>query len=459
MRAPWCKTGAGRRDHSIQAGTRVSRRSLVASGPALLAACGTDPDPRPAPAVARRAVTELDRLQDGATDLVVAGEPLNADTLRRFYQRRDFQPVWSAHRAQANRLVEAVLRAGDHGLDPAQYRAGLLRRQETFPPLRRELLLTDAFLSYADALAHGAVSADRRKDFEALTGGRVDVAATLDAAIRAPDAAAAIEALAPTTPSYRVLREALARHRAPAPARGRAPANRLREIEVNLERERWLPRALPADRVWVNVADQSLVAYLDHEPALTSRVIVGETVERKQSPEFHTRIEAGFFNPPWIVPRDIVEADILPRLAREPDYLERRGMVLRANGEIEQEPGPEAGLGVIMFDMPNRFDVYLHDTPDKQAFNRDNRRISNGCIRVQKPLELAALLLRRPLESVEAGIAEGGTTRHRLPTPMPVFLTYQTAFADAGGALQFRPDFYNRDADLWQRLKAGPATA
>ena len=132
-------------------------------------------------------------------------------------------------------------------------------------------------------------------------------------------------------------------------------------------------------------------------------------------------------------------------------------MVLLAGGEVEQLPGPEAGLGLIMFDMPNRFDVYLHDTPDRYIFNRDNRRISHGCIRVQNPLQFAALLMRQPIDTITQGIARGlvtgNTTRNNLPIPVPVFVVYQTAVADTDGTVQFYPDFYNRDAEIWRKLQ------
>jgi murein L,D-transpeptidase YcbB/YkuD len=123
------------------------------------------------------------------------------------------------------------------------------------------------------------------------------------------------------------------------------------------------------------------------------------------------------------------------------------------NGEVEQLPGPEAGLGLILFDMPNRFDVFLHDTPDRDIFSFDNRRISHGCIRVQNPRELAALLLHQPIDMINQEIAQGSTTRNDLPVPVPVFVVYQTAFLDTAGTLQFRPDFYNRDAEIWQQLQ------
>jgi len=421
-----------------------------------LAACSAAPEPGPVSTLTPSVDPGVGPLSDGAPDLVVAGERLNADLLRRFYARRDFEHVWTSRPAQADALVDAVLHAGDHGLNPELFHASLLLRRSMFPPLRRELLLSHAVLTYADALASGAVPVDRRKDSEALTPGPVDVAAALDAALGSPDPVAAIEALAPATPTYRALREALQRSR-PGPRAGSAAAtNLLRKIEVNLERQRWLPRRLPADRVWVNIADQRLVLYRADRPVFSTRVVVGEDVERSQSPEFRATIEASFFNPPWVIPSDIVTAEILPKLVRDPGYLTRNNMVLRDNGEVEQQPGPDAGLGLIMFDMPNRFDVYLHDTPDRFIFGRDNRRISHGCIRVQNPLEFAALLMQEPLEAIQQGIARGGTTRHTLPTPVPVFVIYQTAFADPEGNLQFRPDFYNRDADVWQQLQRRP---
>jgi murein L,D-transpeptidase YcbB/YkuD len=462
VRAPRCRVELGHQESSTPPRAQVSRRATLAGGPfalaaaCALAACSADPEPEVISTLPPQADTGLGTLSDGSPELVVAGERLNGGLLRRFYARRGFERVWATRQAQADSLVNAVLRAGDHGLDPELFHAGLLLRRDMFPPIRRELLLSHAFLTYADALASGAVPVEGRKDSEALRPGPIDVAAALDAAIDSPDPVAAIEALAPATPTYRALRQDLPRYRSGLRTGSAATANLLRKIEVNLERQRWLPRPLPADRVWVNVTDQQLVLYRADRPVFSTRVVVGEAFERSQSPEFRATIEASFFNPPWVIPADIVTAELLPRIDRDPDYLTRNNMILRANGEIEQLPGPQAGLGLIMFDMPNRFDVYLHDTPERSIFGRTNRRISHGCIRVQNPLEFAALLLEQPIDAIHQGIAAGGTTRHTLPKPVPVFVIYQTAFADIDEKLQFRPDFYNRDADIWQQLQRRP---
>ncbi|WP_426955620.1 L,D-transpeptidase family protein [Muricoccus radiodurans] len=403
--------------------------------------------------VVREADGELARLRDGEPELVIAGERLNTDLLRRFYARHGFAPVWTTREAQADALTDAVLRAGEHGFDPELFQATALRRRSSLPTLDHDLLLSNAFLSYAHALAHGVVPFERRRPSEALTPEPVDVTAALGTAMGSPEPAEVIQALAPVTPTYAALRQLLQRQRPLAAAGDRASGNRLRILEVNLERQRWLPRPLPPDRVWVNVADQRLTLYRADQPIFSTRVVVGTEAERDQSPEFSAMIEGSFFNPPWVVPRDIVALELLPRIRRDPDYLTRNNMVLLENGEIEQRPGPNAGLGYIMLDMPNRFDVYLHDTPARNVFNRDSRRLSHGCIRVENPRELAALLMQQPGEVIDEVIAAGVTTRRALPRPMPVFIAYQTAFLDTEERPQFRPDFYGRDARIWEQMQ------
>jgi murein L,D-transpeptidase YcbB/YkuD len=466
-----------RRDHAIGeaillASCSFSTRGLLArvgaiarGAIALAAACalaapavlateqkpGAGFGPAPPALMVAYANTELGELIGSAPELVVAGERLHVGLLRRFYARHGFAPVWTTRPAQANSLINAVLRAGEHGLAPQLFHAHLLL-SPTLPPLYRELVLSDAFLSYADALARGVIPVERRRDDEALTPEPIDVAAALDAAIASPDPAAAIEALAPTTPTYRLLRQALQNFHTGVPVGGKTAPTRLREIEVNLERERWLPRHLPADRVWVNVADERLALYRDDRPVYSTRVIVGQDEMRNQTPEFQTTIAGILFNPPWNIPDDIATNEILPKASHDPNYLARHNMVMLPDGGVQQLAGPNSGLGQLMFEMRNRFDVYLHDTPSKDLFSRDDRRISHGCIRVENPRELAALLMRQPIEAIDRAIATGSTTRSDLPEPVPVFVVYETAFADVDGRLQFRADAYGRDAEIWTYL-------
>jgi murein L,D-transpeptidase YcbB/YkuD len=427
------------------------------AAPAVLAAQqerGGTSVPAPSAATAVSADTELGKLLDSRPEFVVAGEPLNVGLLRRFYARHGFEPVWTTRPAQATALTNAVFRAGEQGLAPALFHADLLL-SPTLPPLYRELVLSDAFLSYADALARGVMPVERRRDDEALTPQPIDVAAVLDKAIASPDPAAVIEGLAPTTPTYRLLRQTLQTFR----DAGTAPRH-LREIEVNLERERWLPRPLPPDRVWVNIADEHVTLYRNDQPVFSTRVIIGQDELRNQSPEFQATIDGILFNPPWSIPQDIATNEILPKTVNDPNYLARHNLVVLPNGVLQQRAGPNSGLGQLMFYMDNRFDVYLHDTPSKDLFHREDRRISHGCIRVEQVRELAALLMREPIEAIDQAIATGSTTRSNLPQPVPVFIVYETAFSDADGKLQFRPDIYGRDAEIWTRLDPDrPSTA
>ena len=388
-----------------------------------------------------------DRLAGGA-GFAVVGERLNGALLRRFYARHDWQPVWSSHPAQAARLVAAVMAAGDQGLDPDLFHAALLRDAAGLSPIDRELVLSDAFLGYAEALARGALPVEDRMDDEDLTPGSVDVAAALDQAIASPDPAAVIAALAPHSAAYLALRRALRDYR--TEPEDRWAAARRRAIAANLERLRWLPRPLPPDRLWVNTANARLVLYRDNVPVFTARVIVGQ--RKKQTPEFAATIDSVLFNPPWNIPPSIAAQEILPKLSADPDYLAEHYMVWRRPGALQQTAGPHSALGRLKFEMTDRFDVYLHDTPERFLFARRDRRRSHGCVRVEDPRALAALLLDAPVTEIDTEIAEGATRRRYLKRPIPVFIVYQTAVAEPDGRIAFYPDVYDRDPQILERL-------
>jgi murein L,D-transpeptidase YcbB/YkuD len=449
---------------AASAGAQVPGNSVAAVPGASLQAADTA-------ASSAAGDSEIRNRIEGPSGLAIGGEQLHLALLREFYAAHNFQPVWATRQAQADALLNAVFRAGEHGLDPDLFHASLLRNPAELAAIDREILLSDAFLSYADALARGAVPIEIRMDDEDLTPEPIAIGAALDNALNSPDPASAIAALAPNSPDYLALQRALQSYQsgaasAAAPIGGvasrqppRLPADRaadkggearLRQIAINLERLRWLPRSLPANRVMVNIANAQLVVYQAERPVFTTRVVVGEI--DKQTPELQASITSLLFNPPWNVPLSIASKEIWPKLAQDPNYLNRHHMVTRRNGAIQQLPGPSSALGQIKFELPNRFDVYLHDTPMKNLFSRDNRRQSHGCVRVQNPRELAALLLQQPVEVINKGIALGYTNRRMLPAPMPVFLVYQTAFAGANGGIEFRPDVYERDNEIWQHL-------
>ncbi len=179
--------------------------------------------------------------------------------------------------------------------------------------------------------------------------------------------------------------------------------SRVAQIAANMERWRWLPREFESRYVAVNVPDQSLAFVRNEMPALTSKVIVGNPMS--PTPITRSEIIAVVANPPWNIPGDIAARDLLPHLRKSPNYLETKRMIVTDGppGDpygrtinwksiipaefpyaIQQLPGPTTALGALMLDMPNDFDVYLHDTPNKKRFpSLDVREISNSCVRVQ----------------------------------------------------------------------------
>ena len=413
---------------------------------------------------------ELKARLDFPGKLTVAGERVHDQLLRRFYTARGYETVWTSHPAEAGRLWNAVLLAGKQGLDPNLFHSTTLAERGTaLSPVERDLLLSDAFLGYADALSRGAMPIEDRVDDEDLTPEPVDVVAVLDAATANPDPPKLIEALAPSSPEYVAMRRAYAEYRAVAeagstgrPSEGRKKPEpvssdhratgerRARQLAVNLERLRWLPRVIPPDRVVVNAAIARLQLFRNDRPVFTTRVVVGET--DKQTPEFQSTISDVLFNPPWNIPRSIAQKEILPRLAADPDYLRSHHMRWRAGGSIQQAAGPYSALGRLKFEMTDRYDVYLHDTPIKSLFQSADRMMSHGCVRVENPRLLAQLLLQQSPEAIDKGISLGYTNRRVLPNPLPIFIVYQTAYAESNGSIQFSSDPYERDDEIFQYL-------
>lgn len=258
------------------------------------------------------------------------------------------------------------------------------------------------------------------------------------------------------------------------------PETRLQQIDLNLERWRWLPDSLGDSYILVNIAAFELQWVEDYSVRLTKRVIVGRPFRR--TPVFSDRIRYLVFNPTWTVPSKLIVQDKLPEIIRDPAYLERLGFtVYRGWGadrqpvdaqtvdwrslaasrnvpyQLVQAPGPQNALGQVKFMFPNKFDVYLHDTPSRDLFARNERSFSSGCIRVHEPLDLAAALLEKQAgwnrERIDSVIASRQTTTVTLKEPIPVHLEYWTAWVGVDGRLAFRNDVYDRDPRLLAALR------
>ena len=243
---------------------------------------------------------------------------------------------------------------------------------------------------------------------------------------------------------------------------GRQPDKPIDIILANLERWRWMPHDLGNTYVIVNLADFTLRVMHDGKPYWTTRIVDGKP--EMPTPIMQAEMKYITVNPTWNVPPSIVNHEYLPALQQDPTVLDRMGLKVGKNPDgtvhIWQPPGERNALGRIRFNFPNKFLVYQHDTPDKYLFAYDKRAYSHGCMRVQDPQRYAEVLLSlvRPndgytIERIKKMIDAGGEQDIQLPTFVPVNLTYQTAFVDDDGKLQFRDDVYGRDRQLLAILK------
>jgi len=252
----------------------------------------------------------------------------------------------------------------------------------------------------------------------------------------------------------------------------RPVSDRIRQITGNIERCRLLPVLEDRRHIVVNIADFTLKLYEEGNLRLFMPVIVGTTY--RQTPVVSGRIASLVLNPEWNVPLSIATEDMLPRIKKDPGYLARQGLrVLQdwKTGEeldpaaidwaglspedfpywLRQDPGPQNALGRVKFLFPNPHYLFLHDTPAREQFDKNERLFSSGCIRLARPLGLAVYLLQGTtlgsMEALAAAIEEGETVTVDIPSPMAIYIVYLTAWVDPGGTVQFRNDVYNRDGD------------
>ncbi len=422
----------------------------------------------------------------------------------RFYERRHDEPAWIdgvRPRSAFDEALRAVEAAGRHGLRAADYGVPAVEGARTrathaivgtrFEPREvaaLDVALTYAWLAYARDLAEGRVPA-RDVDPKWLEA-RNDrpLADVLAAALAANRAGAALEDLAPRHPQYVGLQHALQTYRQAAREHGDRPLAgdvvpaswRLREIALNLDRWRWMPRDLGNRHILVNIPGYELQVIDGDRPVLAMRVIVGRS--DAPTPVFSDRMTSIVFSPYWNIPDSILQKETLPRLASDPEYLLRNQIeVVRGTGGSEQVvdpstvdwsqpeetrglrfrqlPGDENALGLVKFIFPNHFAVYLHDTPGDALFNRSARALSHGCIRVEKPVALADYVLhdqhRWTPEAIDAAMHSGQEQAVRLREPLPVHIGYWTAWVQPDGLVRFTQDPYSVDARHDRRMQRG----
>jgi murein L,D-transpeptidase YcbB/YkuD len=230
---------------------------------------------------------------------------------------------------------------------------------------------------------------------------------------------------------------------------------RIDQIRATLERCRWVMHDLPDRFVLVNVAGFTVTVMGPDGPTWDSAVVVGKPYTK--TPIFRADMRYIVLNPTWTVPPGIMNKEVVPGMRRDPNYLQRKGYVM-VNGQVVQPAGPKNALGRVKLIFPNPHHVYLHDTPSKSYFNETSRTFSHGCVRVAKPIELAALALDDPAwttQTLDEAVATGKTRTVVLQKPLPVLILYWTAAVTPDGRLHFLPDVYGRDPAIIRALGSG----
>ncbi len=238
-----------------------------------------------------------------------------------------------------------------------------------------------------------------------------------------------------------------------------SPTRRVEQLIVNMERSRWLPIRMEGRYLGVNIPEFKLHVYHSDSLLWSTPVVVGKSMH--QTTVFYGQIQYLVFSPYWNVPSSIVRQEFIPSMQKDPSFLSRNRIEVtgyRSQGEpiMRQLPGPQNSLGLVKFMFPNRYDIYLHDTPSKSLFDAQSRAFSHGCIRVSDPAKLAAFLLSDKPEwgetSIRNAMHAGKEQYVNLKEKVPVFIAYFTAFIDREERLHFREDIYGLDQKLAKGL-------
>ncbi len=234
---------------------------------------------------------------------------------------------------------------------------------------------------------------------------------------------------------------------------------RIKQIKANMERWRWLPTELEKNRIQVNIAAAVLTVFDGDQPVTSMKAVTGRPGD--ETPMLTSTIHSIVLNPPWNVPSSIADKELWPKERANPGYLKRNGfrvIEMEGGGRRLQQASERSALGRFKFDFDNPFAVYLHDTPAQSGFANFDRLASHGCVRLEKPEDLARLLLRTtpewPETQIDTTLASGKTVRAKVADPVKVYLLYWTAFATPNGTMSFREDPYKWDGVLANKIAA-----
>jgi len=425
------------------------------------------------------------------------------------YDQDDYTPVFVLNHltnGDLRNIVEDYNKAGDHGLDPKLFQPDRINvlidkfnqiktKEEAYEVIAKlEILASNSLINYSSALQYGIVSPRKIYSRYFIKTLRPD-SISMNRVFFVQDMRAYLDSIQPKDPEYLALQKAFLAG-IEAPKMSKEETRRI--LLVNMERLRWKNKPTGNEYVYVNIPDFKLDVIDSGKSILNMKVCVGEGRNKKylntlenyndtckvdnpfphETPLLSSVIHSVQVNPIWNIPRSIATKEIIVEAAKDPYYLSNKNINVYRNDrlvkdpetidwskvtketseyEFKQQPGEENSLGKIKFLFENRSSVYLHDTPAKDAFHYTMRAVSHGCVRLEKPLELAHTLFRDTtrynLIAKDMAEDDPNTEDIALRPKVPVYITYITCWPDKEGQLQFRKDVYGLDIVLYEHLK------
>lgn len=448
---------------------------FTACGPSRQDAVKEDITPRNTGIDAANAYNDL-FLDSTAMEKYIAGQHLNdtlARRMRSFYNARNYEFAWFSStgpseqalgfRSLYNYSKDSVgNKALDNRLDALLGEDSLQLSARDPDIVRTELQLTRRFIQYfLDTYADARIHIRELETFIPMQ--RVKTLALADSVLSATSADS--RRYESVNDAFKGMKAALKQYMDSVHARGdslppdTATKARVKQMLINMERMRWTP-SLPekGKLILVNIPEFRLHAWDGAQKAFDMDIVVGK--EGHSTTQFSGDLNQIVFSPYWNLPRSIIRKEILPAMQRNPGYLEKKNMEVTGTAGglpvIRQRPGPRNALGRVKFLFPNSFNIYFHDTPDKNLFNKENRAYSHGCIRLKDPVQMATFLLQDmpewTPEKIDSAMNKGKEKWVRLKTPVPVIISYYTAWTNDSGQLQFAEDIYGHDKAMAARM-------
>ncbi len=420
--------------------------------------------------------------------LIIAGNEClsSPQQVRDFYMQNNYQPVFigeTGPKKICDSLIYLVSQSYFEGLNPGYYHFAvadsLLNNCNTklsfSTAFYLEIMLTDAFLSYTSDLYAGHIHLNNENvEWKEHISG-VNLVDSLNKAINTGRLSEIVNNLSCRHTGYAALKKTLHKYIFSCHKVDTGTCeDSLLIIASNMERWRWLPHDLIQPCIMVNIAGFNMDVADSDKIVMSMKIIVGKTYTR--TPLFHAKMTYLILNPYWEIPASIAGKEILPEARKNRDYFVRNHIKIYENwnpdaneivpdsinwdsippGKLtyhfRQSPGKWNALGRIKFMLPNKYNVYLHDTPQPELFLKSTRDFSHGCIRIEKPLELALYLLNKGstwnMEKLTAILDSVSDKVVVLPKPINVYICYWTAWADSTGKVNFRPDIYDYDRRL-----------